>query len=497
MAKARRWLRPRNLAILSGLLLLTWVGSCSYSFITAKPGTPYPIAAHLNELTREFQGAGENGWDLAMQADEFQKIAQVQALLEIPIPPAGPDRSNEYDVDLAALVDSSWIQDLTPEAVERILQRSRRAIVLFEEAGGVELLDRVAASPAAQRPIGHTIESAVSVSYFRNLLRLCIGRMASAHDEGRQDQMIASARHSLAIGRITLQQPLLLDQLVGRSFVNLSAQNIREFVLRDLSAETLGALLEAVRKERRRMPPPTFHVRGERIFHEAFIHRVHTDNGRGGGRLIPEAAETFGFALRPVNAPGSDWIMDRLSQFGMLNLLSPLYAGKKAVMRKHEEFYEALLQQAATPRWQRDAVPDAGDVLANLSPRYTVLDAYMTIVALPAGNDGMTATLDGTELFIAIELHHTRTGRLPQALAELVPTYLPSLPLDPYTGKPYIYTLLPDDTSTAPGSAYLLYSTGVDGVDNNAAQHPEGFDATHPSHGAGYDFVFNKRPLQK
>ena len=50
---------------------------------------------------------------------------------------------------------------------------------------------------------------------------------------------------------------------------------------------------------------------------------------------------------------------------------------------------------------------------------------------------------------IAIHLHKQTKGRLPLTLTELVPGYLHSVPLDPFTGSPLIYELTPDGYSLA------------------------------------------------
>ena len=51
----------------------------------------------------------------------------------------------------------------------------------------------------------------------------------------------------------------------------------------------------------------------------------------------------------------------------------------------------------------------------------------------------MDANLAATKLIIACHLFQRETGRKPQSLEELVPTYLPSIPLDPFDGKPFRY----------------------------------------------------------
>lgn len=59
---------------------------------------------------------------------------------------------------------------------------------------------------------------------------------------------------------------------------------------------------------------------------------------------------------------------------------------------------------------------------------------------------------------IAVERHRQATGQLPQALTELVPAYLPELPLDPFTGGPMRYR--------QSGEGYTVYSFGRDRSDD-------------------------------
>jgi hypothetical protein len=59
---------------------------------------------------------------------------------------------------------------------------------------------------------------------------------------------------------------------------------------------------------------------------------------------------------------------------------------------------------------------------------------------------------------LAIRFYKQHSGRLPAKLDELVPAYLPALPLDPYSGQPLVYRTSGDD--------FTLYSVGHDRTDN-------------------------------
>ncbi len=60
----------------------------------------------------------------------------------------------------------------------------------------------------------------------------------------------------------------------------------------------------------------------------------------------------------------------------------------------------------------------------------------------------------------ALERHRLAHGAYPESLTVLVPTYLPSLPLDVINGDPLRYRLNPD-------GIFTLYSVGLDGDDDN------------------------------
>jgi len=59
----------------------------------------------------------------------------------------------------------------------------------------------------------------------------------------------------------------------------------------------------------------------------------------------------------------------------------------------------------------------------------------------------------------AVERYRMTHGRLPATLEDLVPAFLPSIPIDLLTGKPLCY-------KPSESSSYLIYGTGWDQTDN-------------------------------
>jgi hypothetical protein len=70
---------------------------------------------------------------------------------------------------------------------------------------------------------------------------------------------------------------------------------------------------------------------------------------------------------------------------------------------------------------------------------------------------------------LALRCAKVEHGRVPATLKELVPPYLQRVPLDPFTGRPLIYR--PQATN------WLLYSVGVDGVDDGGKPVSQGLSA--------------------
>lgn len=68
------------------------------------------------------------------------------------------------------------------------------------------------------------------------------------------------------------------------------------------------------------------------------------------------------------------------------------------------------------------------------------------------------AKLAGIYQYAALLAYHREKGSYPASLQALVPTWLPELPQDPFTGKPFVYRQLGPHN-------FVLYSVGSDGHD--------------------------------
>lgn len=93
------------------------------------------------------------------------------------------------------------------------------------------------------------------------------------------------------------------------------------------------------------------------------------------------------------------------------------------------------------------------------------------------------ALRDLTVSAIALKRYQLQHSRLPDALAELVPEFLPAVPIDPYDGKLLKYR--PNEDGT-----FLLYSVGDDGVDDGGDSTPVSGKLENLSWLRGRDWVW-------
>src|SRR5262249_33426085 len=84
---------------------------------------------------------------------------------------------------------------------------------------------------------------------------------------------------------------------------------------------------------------------------------------------------------------------------------------------------------------------------------------YLGIASLNDSNDRMEQTRRNVLVGFALAAYKADHGSYPKLLDSLAPKYLAKVPDDHFSGKALIYRLTDD--------GYLLYSVGVNGVDDN------------------------------
>ncbi len=178
-------------------------------------------------------------------------------------------------------------------------------------------------------------------------------------------------------------------------------------------------------------------LKTERAFFLDVIQRSFTDDGSGDGVLVDEGIELLNLldmGAEPSSGPALTGPIARL--------LVGSRADQVALHDKIMTFYEA---RSALPLWKQFEEEDAADTLLE---NHVGDPSYLFVVRLvPAlsrtivNHELIRMERDRTLAAIALELYRKREGAYPQRLEQLVPQYLPALPIDRFDGQPFRYEL--------------------------------------------------------
>jgi len=202
------------------------------------------------------------------------------------------------------------------------------------------------------------------------------------------------------------------------------------------------------------------------------LQRSFTDNGHGDGRLTPDGVRIIhmysSVEFDPSIPPPGPSLTTRLS--------GPIAMPIRGSRRDQREMHDRMMSHVhrainAPPHRLADLGPGSEysrliDQLRD-NPRYTFLSHIFTAMDRVAATVHKShAHTNATLTAIALHIHHQRTGRWPDTLAELTPHLLPTIPEDPFDpGQPIKYRVI--------DGVPHIYFVGADGQDNHAARPTE------------------------
>ena len=166
----------------------------------------------------------------------------------------------------------------------------------------------------------------------------------------------------------------------------------------------------------------------------------------------------FGTAWRLTQSDGAAFFLDHMG----------------AMIAAAEKPWPEALEEAARAEDRLDAL-GRGPFLTKIRHMIPLLLAP----ALEAAFESVArygALSDAADAAVACERYRRKHGKLPEQLDELVPEFLPEVPIDPYSGQPFQYVVRDDE--------YLVYSVGSNRIDEGGLI-AEGLDG---------DYVFRVGP---
>ncbi|GAB4385128.1 MAG: hypothetical protein Kow0022_09870 [Phycisphaerales bacterium] len=288
-----------------------------------------------------------------------------------------------------------------------------------------------------------------------------------AAEDGDSARAADDLRAMLGLARHSCESQTIIGYLVAIGIESIAMERLAQVLTSEpglFSPAQLAELQEAFMTIGRPGPAPPEGLTRLRIAwtleRQAFydvVQRTYSDDGHGDGHLTVQGLRVFQEILdvsgssRP-EVPG----------------LSAVYlaASRRELLEEYDRLMDRMEQAAAARPWNRgDAIAAFDEEVERLRSEPWRRRRYSLIwLLMPSmGNvvrqaDLADARRDAAITILALARHRADRGHYPQTLAELVPDYLPALPLDPVDGQVMRYR--PTE------SGCVLYSLGYDADDD-------------------------------
>jgi hypothetical protein len=284
---------------------------------------------------------------------------------------------------------------------------------------------------------------------------------------------------AVAMRAVAAQRAVMLLEAMPDAFTDADLARL-QVVMRSVPAEL--AMLE---------------LWGERIGFEDAVQWVYSDDGDGDGFFNPTTENVSMLSSIDAGSLGSDNTMSSM-QSVMVSLVRPgaaiWMAGRKDMMDFYDRWCEELTARrdwtlgtlATAAPTQTDAPLRAGDAV--FKSRYLL--AALLLPAIDKANTVLAADRaqrEAVDVAAACVRFRRAKGAWPTSVAALVPAYLPSTPVDPWSGKaPGI---------KGDGATFLVWSVGEDMVDQGGdlsagSQSPRARQTSGPERAMACDWVW-------
>jgi hypothetical protein len=280
-------------------------------------------------------------------------------------------------------------------------------------------------------------------------------RLESLHHlaEGRHQKALQSIETSLLISDSLAREPLLISFLVRNACLAISISSAEkllqraEFVADDLARLQAALAVSEGKSDLLRV------LHGERAFITGSWHDPISKH-LGNGWFSPETP--FGDLPAPVQKAG--WAIYEEGghkESDLLNFLSLF------------EELEAAARLNPLPSLQQSQMLETRLSSTNKPGMDMIMTTYVSshLVKSIKQHALLLARFRTAQTALAIERFRMANQHLPQTLGELIPQYLKSAPLDPFTEAPLLYRI------TATG--FRVYSVGENALDDGGLSRDE------------------------
>lgn len=455
----------KRMIIATVLLCLIAIG-----FITARFFWPALPQVNYKEKFLDLWAMGQpSGAGVANVEPEIRRLAQRLA-----------DWTNERDAQLQRARDTAG-SEAAPIAIDWgvVWSRSReetaqeqcevtmRAVAELREEGffrETAVFDPAARSVALTVQEGDWFSANLDEMKLARTLMLCLrARLESAILADNPAEAAAAFRESLGLSIAIARRPTIVDNLIGVAGVGGALHSIRELTVDSgRSPELLRALLRVLQSTDTSLDLARA-VDGERLWVLSVI-QDHYQRRRAS-------------MILSVSMPS----MIRFTHAEAVAGCNQIFDGYRALAASKSVPSPSEISRAVD---MADRIADDHVLLGLLAP------AISSVVNM---RHALDCARDGTSLCLAIELYRAmHSNRPPDSLDDLVPGILPALPIDRFApdGK-FRYRRAGNDSNAA--RAYLIYSVGLDGADNDGKAYSKApWSSLTSEEAVGTDFILNE-----
>jgi hypothetical protein len=386
---------------------------------------------------------------------ELRKAGEPLKLDELATPeiPAGENAAVYYDAAFALLEylremgsrkADKVIYDKGPWTPERLVEAHKlldpmgEALALLRKGGGLPKC-RYAGYYADTDPM--RMRRYAKIQAAGRLLRFA---SQVSLEEGKPDAAVADCVQIIRLARSLDSDPIVLSVLVSIALDGIALKQLATVM--DRSDPSSDALREAMT------------ALGDPDDRTRFIRALRGDRCAG----LEQYSVMLGDSTAPPNRPD-------LHTIGWL--ARPIFLADAI---RYLDGMGRLIELEGTPRWK--ARSDWYRLYAEFiqkdeggqEPSWPLPLARWVLTALLTGVqvfEEVVARKEDAQLAIALRLFRIKNGHYPAALSELVPEFLNKLPIDPFSGKDFIYRV--------EGNGFIVYSVGFTGVDHGGVEDPK------------------------
>ncbi len=266
--------------------------------------------------------------------------------------------------------------------------------------------------------------------------------------EGNKTEAFEDVIAGMKLGEALKQEPVLISQFVRIAMNGILSSGLQVSLEgADLSPEQTRRLMMQIARGRDR-----------RAFADSLAGELHMGLQIFSGLREPNPAKRDAFDLAfYLGAGAPDTIDELIRDFYRSPLGRPWLNMDEAA---YADLIGRLCSAAEQPYYE--AAPEMNQIemdFSSLAPTRVLSDRLIPgLMRAYESQARHEAILDLMQMGILVEQHHARTGSYPESLDAIAPEFGGSLPVDPFTGNPYLYQ--PSD------DGFLLYSIGQNLIDD-------------------------------